>query len=165
MKTMLNKRWIIRSLATKVTSIICSFSILFYSCGEAPTEIPGQSFEHFVGDFESGNFNNFHFLVPDTSYLLPRSSTTNGPVAALSDELLVNAYPNPADDFVYLTVNKEGFNTYQLLDINGKAFLNGKFEFNTILTTESIPNGIYIIVVENNGLSETKTFKVIVMHE
>lgn len=42
--------------------------IILYSCGEVPTAIPGQSFDHFVGDFETGTLDGFSFLVPDTSF-------------------------------------------------------------------------------------------------
>lgn len=50
------------------SSIFLSGILLIEGCGEVPTEIPDQSFEHFIGDFETGNYNNFHFLVPDTSF-------------------------------------------------------------------------------------------------
>lgn len=43
------------------------FLSILYSCGEVPTPEPNQTFEHFVGDFETGNLNAFHFLIPDTS--------------------------------------------------------------------------------------------------
>jgi len=43
------------------------FAFIFFGCGKVPTSEPEQSYEHFVGDFEQGNFNNFHLLVPDTS--------------------------------------------------------------------------------------------------
>ena len=33
-----------------------------------PTPEPNQPFDHFVGDFESGNLNGFHFLVPDKNF-------------------------------------------------------------------------------------------------
>ena len=38
-----------------------------FGCGKVPTPEPNQPFDHFVGDFETGNLNGFHFLVPDTS--------------------------------------------------------------------------------------------------
>jgi hypothetical protein len=41
--------------------------ILFAGCGKVPTSEPDQSFEHFTGDFENGNLNGFHLLVPDTA--------------------------------------------------------------------------------------------------
>jgi hypothetical protein len=39
-----------------------------FSCGKIPTPEPNQSFDHFTGDFETGNLNGFHFLVPDTNF-------------------------------------------------------------------------------------------------
>jgi hypothetical protein len=41
--------------------------MIFTGCGKVPTPEPNQPFEHFTGDFETGNLNGFHFLVPDTS--------------------------------------------------------------------------------------------------
>ena len=34
-------------------------------CGKVPTPEPNQPFDHFVGNFEVGNLNGFHFLLPD----------------------------------------------------------------------------------------------------
>jgi hypothetical protein len=51
---------------TKRIYIIIFLTIL-YGCGKVPTPIPNQPFDHFVGDFETGNLSGFHFLVPDTS--------------------------------------------------------------------------------------------------
>lgn len=51
-----------------VSSFVFSGIIFIQGCGEVPTEIPGQPFEHFIGDFETGNIDNFYLLVKDTSY-------------------------------------------------------------------------------------------------
>lgn len=40
---------------------------IILSCGKVPTTEPGQSFDHFIGDFEDRDLHKFHFLVPDTS--------------------------------------------------------------------------------------------------
>ena len=41
--------------------------IVFIGCGKVPTIEQNKSFDHFTGDFETGNLNGFNFLVPDTS--------------------------------------------------------------------------------------------------
>jgi hypothetical protein len=41
--------------------------MIFSGCGKVPTPEPDQTFQHFIGDFETGNLKGFHFLVPDTS--------------------------------------------------------------------------------------------------
>jgi hypothetical protein len=43
------------------------FAVILLGCGKVPTPEPNQPFDHFTGDFETGNLNGFHFLVPDTS--------------------------------------------------------------------------------------------------
>jgi hypothetical protein len=35
------------------------------ACGKVPTAEPDQPFDHFVGDFETGTLEGFHFLVAD----------------------------------------------------------------------------------------------------
>ncbi len=42
-------------------------TLFLASCGKVPTTEPNETFDHFIGDFESGNLNNFHFLVVDSS--------------------------------------------------------------------------------------------------
>ena len=65
------------------------------ACGKVPTPEPGQSFEHFVGDFETGNLKGWHFLIPDTSV---NTKIISSPVRkgkyALKNTLLPNGYIN-----------------------------------------------------------------------
>lgn len=69
--------------------------ILFYSCGKVPTPEPNQSFDHFVGDFETGNLNNFYFLVADTAVNIKLVST---PVRKGNFSLKNTLLP---DDFIF----------------------------------------------------------------
>ena len=50
----------------KKAGIVFLLSIVF-SCGKVPTPEPNQPFDHFTGDFETGNLTGFHFLVADAS--------------------------------------------------------------------------------------------------
>ncbi|MFH0894289.1 MAG: polysaccharide lyase [Bacteroidota bacterium] len=49
----------------KIFFIFIFFTL--FSCGKVPTPEPGQSFDHFTGDFETGNLSGFHFLVKDST--------------------------------------------------------------------------------------------------
>ena len=40
---------------------------VFYGCGKAPTPQPNERFDHFKGDFETGNLIGWYYLVSDTS--------------------------------------------------------------------------------------------------
>ena len=53
------------SAMTLCTLTLCALTLV--SCGKLPTTEPGQPFAHFIGDFEKGNLQGWHFLVPDTS--------------------------------------------------------------------------------------------------
>lgn len=62
------KKHVQRKRATSVNFFyILILLTTIYSCGKLPTPEPNQPFDHFVGNFESGNLNGFHFLVPDAT--------------------------------------------------------------------------------------------------
>jgi len=62
----------------KIVNFSLFISVLtILSCGKVPSEEPNQAFEHFIGDFEVGNLNGFHLLVPDT---LVNTQIVNYPV-------------------------------------------------------------------------------------
>jgi hypothetical protein len=48
-------------------SLFVLTAVLLSGCGKVPTAEPGQSVEHFNGDFETGNLDGYHLLVPDIS--------------------------------------------------------------------------------------------------
>jgi hypothetical protein len=51
----------------KIRTYIAIFLMILCACGKVPTPEPDQAFDHFAGDFETGDLSGFHFLVPDTS--------------------------------------------------------------------------------------------------
>jgi len=84
-------------------------------------------------------------------------------IDAIGIDLTASVYPNPASDFVLLTVvssKSENF-TFQLYDIQGKILLNKKVESNeTPISMSELANAIYFIKVYKNN-NEVKTFKII----
>jgi len=75
----------------------------------------------------------------------------------------LKVYPNPTQDYVYLSSsNATGFEV-QILDTNGKLIQVKKPEFETNnemqINIESLPNGIYFIKI-TDGINE-QTFKVL----
>ncbi len=90
-------------------------------------------------------------------------STETGMEEAKGINLIVSAYPNPATDFLTLSVdNFEVSNLlYQLYDINGKLLENKKLESNqtSIVMGELVPATYFLKVIEGN--KEVKTFKII----
>ncbi len=62
----MNHRDMVKKFSFSNIIILAQLSFLM-SCGKVPTSEPNQPFNHFVGDFETGNLQGFHFLVPDTS--------------------------------------------------------------------------------------------------
>lgn len=64
----------------------------------------------------------------------------------LSDNLLI--YPVPASDFVVLS-SDVNFEYFELLDLSGRVILSDNIHMNSI-NVENIPNGIYILKVNND---------------
>ncbi len=54
-------------LVFKKITLILIFSAFLNGCGKLPTAEPNQSFNHFRGDFESGNLLGWHYLIPNQS--------------------------------------------------------------------------------------------------
>lgn len=77
--------------------------------------------------------------------------------------LSISAYPNPANDFIKLTVeNFEVSNLqYQLYNMNGKLLLNGEITGNpeSIAIGDLVPATYFVKVVQEG--KEVKTFKII----
>jgi len=77
--------------------------------------------------------------------------------------LKLSVYPNPATNYIQLTVENEKLEslTYQLIDLQGKVINTEKVTAsNTTIIMEALPKAIYLInIIKNNQL--IKTFKII----
>jgi hypothetical protein len=77
--------------------------------------------------------------------------------------LYLSVYPNPATDFLQLTIENEDMKefSYQLYDINGKLLENKKITGNetSIAFSNFIPATYFLKVIE--GKNEVRTFKIV----
>lgn len=57
--------------------------VIFSACGKTPTAEPGKPVLHFTGDFETGDFSQFHLLVPgDTNARIVSNPVRKGTYSA-----------------------------------------------------------------------------------
>jgi len=112
-----------------------------YGCGKVPTSEPNQPFDHFVGDFETGNFNSFHFLVPDTSV---NTKVVTNPVRkgtyALKNKLRPDDFTNNgyrAELSVYNCANYKSEVYYAFSFMIDTSYSNQ--EFNLICQWQDLP--------------------------
>lgn len=78
-------------------------------------------------------------------------------------DINLTLYPNPAADFVVLSVQNTTIEnmTYMLYDVQGKLIENKKLnDSQTLISMADLANDIYFIKVLNN-VSELKVFKII----
>lgn len=76
----------------------------------------------------------------------------------ISDEShKLNVYPNPANDFVKLNGYFNNSN-YSISDMTGRTVLNGYYSENEIIPVADLPNGIYLISIEKNGIIHSQKF-------
>ena len=82
---------------------------------------------------------------------------------AIGINLLISAYPNPANDYLTLEVKDYDFSnlSYQLYDIQGKLLQNEKNTGNQtrIFMSNRLPATYFVKILEGN--KEVKTFKII----
>lgn len=75
------------------------------------------------------------------------------------EESFFDLYPNPANTYVNVALkNNNSMSTnYTLKDINGRLIKQGVFMGSQLsLNTESLPNGVYLIAIEQAAFLETK---------
>lgn len=97
------------------------------------------------------------YTGPNTNNTTPiESSSTVNP-----NNLQLIAYPNPADDVVYLAVNSHEKMEAILMDIAGKEIMHTEFVEDTILDVAAIPSGIYFISVKDTEGKAVATKKVV----
>lgn len=115
---------------------------LLYSCGKIPTPEPNQPFDHFVGDFETGNLNGWHYLVFDTAI---NTKIVTNPVRKGNYALKNTLRP---DDYIFNGYRTE-LSVYNCAKYKTEVFYAFSFmidtnysnqEFNLICQWQDLPN-------------------------
>jgi len=101
------------------------------------------------------------------------ASATNGACAAVNQQTIaitanttsinqvisetVNIYPNPANNFFTITLNKEVKAVVEITDLAGKLIrtenINGQMP--NVISTSELSNGIYLLNISSNNTTET----------
>ena len=74
-----------------------------------------------------------------------------------------NAYPNPADDILTLSVQGSSENTVKLVDVLGNVVMEDKLNTTKKIDVREFKNGVYILTVYSNG-ALLQTRRVVVRH-
>lgn len=98
------------------------------------------------------------YTGPNTNNTTPiESSSTINP-----NNLQFIAYPNPADEVVYLAVNSHEQMQATLTDLTGKEIMTTEFVEDTILDVAKLPTGVYFVTVKDKAGLAIATKKVCV---
>ena len=94
-------------------------------------------------------------LLKTTHYVID-TTLKEGP----KSKIIKNLYPNPADEYIILEVDKPNEDIFTIVDINGKIFLTGKiFKRKMKIDVSAFPSGTYFIRLDKeNGKNETRKF-------
>lgn len=143
----------------------------------------GSSYLVVLGSFGDGGVSNDLVIstaglsAPNTSYYFDMTDqtwyyTTSTPMVRMNfdpsvgineveDNLGLTVYPNPANDVINVSLNKEINATVTLLDVSGKVIktqeMNG---LSTSLNTASLNSGVYFVTVTNG--TSVSTQKVVI---
>jgi hypothetical protein len=79
-----------------------------------------------------------------------------------NEEILFSVNPNPADNFLTISLNSNSDATLRLFDVLGKAILEERISGSRKISTEDFKNGVYIVSVSSNGNVSTK--RIVVKH-
>lgn len=84
-------------------------------------------------------------------------------VKEVKNNVSFNAYPNPADDVINLSVSGGSDNAFKLVDVLGKVVLEEKMGAAKKLDVSAFKNGVYILSVYSGG-SLIQTRRIVVRH-
>jgi len=165
-----------KKIFTLILSLLCTFAVFSQetvsSAGGNATG-GGGSVSYTVGQVAYTTITGSNGSVAQGVQQPYEISVTTALEEAKDIALEWMAYPNPASDFLKLSLkNPESSGliidnlSYQLYDSNGKLLLNEKLDgFESAISMSALPAGIYILKVsESPGKAtqkELKTFKII----
>jgi hypothetical protein len=160
-----------------------SVLFLFFSCSTfaqiSPCDEEFKNYWHFWTSCQRGavtiidkpasvyfdSIANKIMVIPATFKALPKPKCTCFDGCNKKTVLETNGasiYPNPATDFLRISIPNNNVLSVQIMDLNGKIILETRVENEKILDITHIPNGIYFMVFSGNDLQYRN--KIIVQH-
>lgn len=135
------------SLNNKKGTVIDYISIPTYASGSTRMRIAMK-----VGGVPAPCEDGFDGEVEDyvISFAPPKASATN-PFAESIIENTIAVYPNPAKDFINISIDEVGFeDSYSIYDLSGKVQAQGQISSSfTRVDLSELPSGIYLLKVLN----------------
>ena len=65
-------------------------------------------------------------------------------------------YPNPVTDNLYIKCSSSSKYFVELFDINGRIIFNKLYDCNTIIRTNDLKSGLYLLKISNDKFTSTK---------
>ncbi|WP_203532672.1 PKD domain-containing protein [Draconibacterium halophilum] len=135
------------SLNNKKGTVSDYISIPTYASGSTRMRIAMK-----VGGVPAPCEDGFDGEVEDyvISFATPKASATS-PFAESIIENTIAVYPNPAKDFINISIDEVGFeDSYSIYDLSGKALVQGQITSSfTRVDLSELPSGIYLLKVLN----------------
>lgn len=113
-----------------------------------------------VGDVNgNGSIDNGEVLGDANGNGVLDNGETAAAVKKIKAGVLLSVYPNPATDYVLLTLNGSSSDAEVIItDVLGKEVHSEKFSGSKKLNVHDFKNGVYVLSVVSNGTTFTKRF-------
>jgi hypothetical protein len=121
---------------------------------------------HISPNGSTGMVHNRYIIEDLSGNRLDSLDVKIGNFASIKDvkpSVTFNAYPNPADDILTLSVQGSSENTVKLVDVLGNIVMEDKIAATKKIDVRDFKNGVYILTVYSNG-SLLQTRRVVVRH-
>jgi hypothetical protein len=79
-----------------------------------------------------------------------------------NEDLNFSVTPNPADNFLTVSLNSNTDAVLRLFDVLGKAVFEEKISGSKKISIEDFKNGVYIVSISSNGSLSTK--RIVIKH-
>jgi len=115
----------------------------------------------FTSQLEDISYGRFPNGTGDFTLLSPTFSASNNTASIIpeDDVLLLNTYPNPAEETLYIRIESQKEFTLQLVDILGRVLYTEDFSAGIIQTELSISqyvSGVYLITINTEDSTSTQ---------
>lgn len=131
-----------------------------------PTSDGGVLAVGYISYQGAGGANIFAIKIgPNDEFPVIDPSPFTNPLVWISENTLgtdVVVYPNPAEDYIVVSTQKESIFNYSIQDMNGKVLVEDSFFKSIELETQFLESGMYILTLKSN--EKVEAIRRIVIH-